>query len=47
MAGLPHVVIERAKEILQNLESHSLDLTSNKDTPEKMQLIKKSCTKND
>ena len=35
MAGLPHVVIERAKEILQNLESHSLDLTSNKDTPEK------------
>jgi DNA mismatch repair protein MutS len=35
MAGLPHVVIERAKEILQNLESQSLDLTSNKDTPEK------------
>jgi DNA mismatch repair protein MutS len=35
MAGLPLVVIERAKEILQNLESHSLDLTSNKDTPEK------------
>ncbi len=27
MAGLPSVVIERAKEILHNLESHSLDLT--------------------
>src|SRR5699024_4456011 len=27
MAGLPALVIERAKEILNNLESHSLDLT--------------------
>lgn len=28
MAGLPKVVIERAKEILKNLESHSLDITN-------------------
>lgn len=28
MAGLPTVVIERAREILNNLESHSLDLTN-------------------
>jgi len=27
LAGLPEVVIERAKEILQNLESHSLDVS--------------------
>lgn len=27
MAGLPQVVIERAKEILSNLESHSLDVS--------------------
>lgn len=27
MAGLPEVVIERAKEILKNLESHSLDVS--------------------
>jgi len=28
MAGLPAVVIERAKEILHNLENHSLDITN-------------------
>jgi len=28
MAGLPSVVIERSKEILGNLESHSLDITN-------------------
>lgn len=28
MAGLPQVVINRAKEILKNLESHSLDITN-------------------
>jgi DNA mismatch repair protein MutS len=27
MAGLPPAVIERAKEILSNLESHSLDVS--------------------
>lgn len=34
MAGLPEVVIERAKEILGNLESHSLDVTNKNGTPE-------------
>ncbi len=34
MAGLPSVVIERAKEILGNLESHSLDLTDSNGTLE-------------
>ena len=48
MAGLPRIVIERAKEILENLESHSLDLTNNKDTPETDAINqKKSYTKND
>ncbi len=28
MAGLPQIVINRAKEILKNLESHSLDITN-------------------
>ena len=31
MAGLPSIVIERAKEILQNLESHSLDIVNQND----------------
>lgn len=31
MAGLPSVVIERAKEILANLESHSLDVSHEND----------------
>ncbi len=34
MAGLPSVVIERAKEILKNLESHSLDITDSSGTLE-------------
>jgi DNA mismatch repair protein MutS len=34
MAGLPAVVIERAKEILKNLESHSLDITNDNGTLE-------------
>ena len=32
MAGLPSIVIERAKEILSNLESHSLDITQSNGT---------------
>ena len=32
MAGLPRIVIERAKEILTNLESHSLDITNSNGT---------------
>ena len=35
MAGLPKVVIERAKEILKNLERHSLDITNRNGTLEK------------
>lgn len=34
MAGLPSIVIERAKEILKNLESHSLDVTDSNGTLE-------------
>lgn len=34
MAGLPSIVIERAKEILSNLENHSLDLTDSTGTLE-------------
>lgn len=34
MAGLPSIVIERAKEILGNLESHSLDVTDSNGTLE-------------
>lgn len=34
MAGLPSVVIERAREILRNLESHSLDVTDSSGTLE-------------
>jgi DNA mismatch repair protein MutS len=34
MAGLPSIVIERAKEILKNLESHSLDITDSNGTLE-------------
>ncbi|MDX1672119.1 MAG: DNA mismatch repair protein MutS, partial [Balneolaceae bacterium] len=32
MAGLPSIVIERAREILKNLESHSLDVTDSSGT---------------
>lgn len=35
MAGLPEIVIQRAKEILGNLESHSLDVTQSSGTLEK------------
>jgi DNA mismatch repair protein MutS len=34
MAGLPSVVIGRAKEILKNLESHSLNITNSNGTLE-------------
>lgn len=34
MAGLPSIVIERAREILKNLESHSLDITDSNGTLE-------------
>lgn len=34
MAGLPSIVIERANEILSNLENHSLDLTDSNGTLE-------------
>jgi DNA mismatch repair protein MutS len=34
MAGLPSIVIESAKEILKNLESHSLDITDSNGTLE-------------
>ncbi len=34
MAGLPSIVIERAREILKNLESHSLDVTDSNGTLE-------------
>ncbi|MDR9364771.1 MAG: DNA mismatch repair protein MutS [Balneolaceae bacterium] len=47
MAGLPQVVIERAKEILSNLESHSLDVSHDgngaiKKTAAKKQAAKKT-----
>ncbi|MDZ7716866.1 MAG: DNA mismatch repair protein MutS [Balneolaceae bacterium] len=34
MAGLPSIVIDRAREILKNLESHSLDITDSTGTLE-------------
>ena len=34
MAGLPNIVIERAREILNNLENHSLDITNKNGTLE-------------
>jgi len=45
MAGLPQVVIERAKEILKNLESHSLDITNKNGSIEKEASSKKEATK--
>ncbi|MBD3616525.1 MAG: DNA mismatch repair protein MutS [Gracilimonas sp.] len=45
MAGLPQVVIERAKEILKNLESHSLDITNKNGTIEKEVSKKKEASK--
>jgi DNA mismatch repair protein MutS len=46
MAGLPQVVIERAKEILKNLESHSLDITNKNGSIEKEASSKKEASKN-
>jgi len=45
MAGLPQVVIERAKEILKNLESHSLDITNKNGSIEKEASSKKEASK--
>ncbi|MDR8393054.1 DNA mismatch repair protein MutS [Aliifodinibius sp. S!AR15-10] len=45
MAGLPSIVIERAKEILKNLESHSIDITDSNGTLEKGAQKKKEAIK--
>lgn len=45
MAGLPSVVIERAKEILSNLENHSLDITDSNGTLEEGAKKKKAAVK--
>ena len=45
MAGLPSIVIERAKEILGNLESHSLDVTDRNGTLEEGAKKKKAAVK--
>lgn len=45
MAGLPSIVIERAKEILKNLESHSLDVTDSNGTLEEGAKKKKVAVK--
>jgi len=45
MAGLPSIVIERAKEILGNLESHSLDVTDSNGTLEEGAKKKKEAVK--
>jgi len=45
MAGLPSIVIERAKEILKNLESHSLDVTDSNGTLEEGAKKKKAAVK--
>ena len=45
MAGLPSIVIERAKEILENLENHSLDLTDSNGTLEEGAQKKKAAVK--
>ncbi|TYP94053.1 DNA mismatch repair protein MutS [Fodinibius salinus] len=45
MAGLPSIVIERAKEILSNLESHSLDVTDSNGTLEEGAQKKKAAVK--
>lgn len=46
MAGLPEVVINRAKEILTNLESHSLDITNKNGTIEGKASTGKEAAKN-
>lgn len=45
MAGLPSIVIERAKEILKNLESHSIDITDSNGTLEEGAQKKKEAIK--
>lgn len=45
MAGLPSIVIERAKEILSNLESHSLDITDSNGTLEEGAKKRKAAVK--
>lgn len=45
MAGLPSIVIERAKEILGNLESHSLDITDSNGTLQEGAKKKKAAVK--
>jgi len=45
MAGLPSIVIERAKEILSNLENHSLDITDSNGTLEEGAKKKKAAVK--
>ncbi|MEX0610334.1 MAG: DNA mismatch repair protein MutS [Balneolaceae bacterium] len=46
MAGLPKVVIERAKVILKNLESHSLDITNKNGSIESEVSVKKEASQN-
>lgn len=45
MAGLPEVVIQRAKEILSNLESHSLDVSHEENGAVKQTVSKKEAAK--
>lgn len=46
MAGLPSIVINRAKEILKNLESHSLDITNKHGALEGKATAQKNAAKN-
>ncbi len=46
MAGLPGVVIDRAKEILKNLENHSLDITNKNGSIEGKASKQKDAAKN-
>ncbi|MEX0721349.1 MAG: DNA mismatch repair protein MutS [Balneolaceae bacterium] len=46
MAGLPKVVIERAKVILKNLERHSLDITNKNGSIESEVSVKKEAAQN-
>ncbi|MFH5882742.1 DNA mismatch repair protein MutS [Halalkalibaculum sp. DA3122] len=45
MAGLPSIVIERAREILKNLENHSIDITDSNGTLEEGAQKKKEAIK--
>jgi len=46
MAGLPQIVIDRAKVILKNLESHSLDITNKNGSLEGKASAQKDAAKN-